>query len=89
MRTWYWIAENFLLEEIVKRISRYEYCDNASANISGMVLRPKNPSIYYMHKTFKELNDFYNIITNERNYRKKLYDEAKAIRKYYEKLEKV
>ena len=60
------------MEEIVKRISRYEYCDNASVNISGMVLRPKN-----------------NIITNERNYRKKLYDEAKAIRKYYEKLEKV
>ena len=192
--------EYFLLEEIVKRISRYEYCDNASVNISGMVLRPKNPSIYYMHKTFKELNDlllelnekithyrylsrnetqkyadlvlrlrkgkhisnadirklerkykyaflfeklyrkdreqsarylekylyeeknglvdirsglefiiddkpfveilkkvrgekevndFYNIITNERNYRKKLYDEAKAIRKYYEQLEKV
>ena len=56
--TQYTTAEEYLLlEEIAKRISQYEYCDNATVIINGMVLKPRNPSISYMHKTFKEIND--------------------------------
>lgn len=56
--TQYTTAEEFLLmEEITKRISQYEYNDNSTIVFNGMALKPRNPSISYMYKTFKELNN--------------------------------
>ena len=51
------VEEYNLLEEISKRITMYVYNDNATTIINNKVIRPVNPSICYMYKSFKELND--------------------------------